>query len=153
MKILSLINHHNSFTILTLCKLLSSKYNDIEYHSVTHKKFYLRFKSSFLKHNVEPILIDSNKIINYKKKEYRKNNKTHKNSKEIKNKFIFKLFIKLKQIVINSSIYLFLREKYITLKMNYFKKKALKILKSIKPDILLSINDRTYAYSIIYKIF
>ena len=69
MKILSLINHHNSFTILTLCKLLSNKYSDIENYSVTDKKFYKRFKSSFLKHSVEPILIDSNTNLNFKNKE------------------------------------------------------------------------------------
>ena len=123
MRILSLINHHNSFTILTLCKLLSRKYNDIENYSVTNKKFYIRFKSSFLKYSVVPILIDSNKNTNFKNKEYIKNKKNHKTSKQIKNKFILKLFSKIKEGFINSSIYLFLREKYITLKMNYFKKR------------------------------
>ena len=49
MKIISLINAHNSFTILTLCELISKKYGYIENYSVTNKQFYLRYNQTFKK--------------------------------------------------------------------------------------------------------
>ena len=149
MRILIIVNNHNSFTLFTLCDLLSKKISDLKINYITNSTFYFKYSNVFVDKGIKPIIIENNKkLLGNKKKirnevEISRYNKSHYSNFYKLIKRIFKFNI---NILKNSSIYLLLREFYITIKMNKYKQKAFEIFKNKKFDLVLSINDRGYTY-------
>ena len=141
MKILVILNNHNSLTIMNLCFLLKKKFKEIDYFAVTDSTFFNTYKDKLSKY-------DSPKII------FKKDNKKLKinNLSKINHRnnwlstFLKNIILNISDIVKSSSFYLMIREFVITKKMNFYKNKALNLLQKTEPNIVLSISDRTYDY-------
>lgn len=140
MKILVILNHHNSFSILNLCLLLQKKDKKIKFFAVTDSKFLNIYKDKIDKYYINKIIFDNNDT---EQKDVEK--------KENINQGLISILIKTfhhfsSSFLSNSTLYLYFRELFITRKMNYFKKKSLSLLSNTQPELVLSISDRTYDY-------
>ncbi len=144
MKILVVLNNHNSISILDLCFSLQKTYQEISYFSVMDSGFYFKFKDLIEKHDIENIIF-SNRLQTLKFNRPKKINNEF-NDQEKVSPFKKNILTQIKSKIFTSSTYLFIREWIITTKMVYYKIKASKLLSRTNPDIILSISDRTYDY-------
>lgn len=155
MRLLIVVNNHNSIGLVDSCVNLKKYDKDIEVIAVCGAK--LDVAKTKLHSNKDVglkrlELAQSQTGANVKKRfsvvnEVRQLEKKIKDGAKEKKASLLNLIVsKLVGILFSSSLFYFVREKIIYSKLNRFKQKALKFIKEVKPDIVLSMSDRSHDY-------
>lgn len=154
MKILVIVNNHNSIGIVDFCINLKTVEKEIDVMAVCDSNMEAANAKYFNERGIEREVVQLSKnggnekkrfsVVNGAKELEQKTQNCNDKEKSI-NPFKF-IALKLVNLAFSSSLFNFAREKSICFKLKKQKINALKLLKETKPDIVLSLSDRSHDY-------
>lgn len=144
MKILIILNNHNSFSLLRFCKSLIEVSEQLQIISVCEKQFYEQNKVEFEYLGIKPLIFNSEATQTLNKNIAITTTATplFQTAKQI----IFNSLVTISSLIQNTSIYMFAREWRIRKKLKISKYWAEKIIENLQPNAIVSLSDRTHDY-------
>ncbi len=153
LKLLIIVNNHNSIGIVDFCASLRKHAREIEITAVCGSDVRVSDREAIKTKGIALQVLHLDNIECKGNRQYSVvegavalEKKSVSNLEDGRTNPITKIISRIVNVVFSSSLAYFFRERRICHKLEKYKEKALKLLNDLKPDVVLSISDRTHDY-------